>query len=128
MEIFKKMLVLIVTLFVAMLPFGFGFATNMNQTWHDLFGRGEALLLGVVFGADVLARSFILTKDRPTRLLIGLIAGLLCAVELPFYGYATTAETTAGALAPVAQIALWSLICLAVSLLLEILVILEEEL
>jgi hypothetical protein len=29
-------------------------------------------------------QSFILTKDRPTRLLIGLIAGLLCAVELPF--------------------------------------------
>ena len=71
MEIFKKLLVLIVTLFVAMLPFGFSFAKNTNQTWHDLFGRGEALLLGVVFGADVLARSFILTKDRPTRLLIG---------------------------------------------------------
>jgi hypothetical protein len=128
MEIFKKLLVLIVTLFVTMLPFGFSFARNTNQTWHDLFGRGEALLLGVAFGADVLARSFIQTKDRPTRLIIGLFAGLICAVDLVFYGYATTVEATPGAIAPVAAISLWSLICLLASVLLEIAVILEEEL
>lgn len=128
MNIFKKVLVLIVTLFVALLPFAFSFFKNTNQTWHDLFGRGEALLLGIAFGADVLARSFILTKDRPTRLIIGLFAGLICAVNFIFYGYATTVETTQGTIAPVAGIAFWSLICLVASLLLEIAVILEEEL
>ncbi len=129
MEIFKKLMLLIATLAVAMPPFGFSLGKNMNQTWVDLFGRGEALLLGVVFAADVLGRCFVQTKDRPSRLVIGLVAGLICLAELPFYGYASTIEGTSGALAPVAEtIARWSLICLAATFGLQILVILEEEL
>lgn len=84
MAIFEKIMLLVATLAVAMLPFVFSLQKNMNQTWVDLFGRGEALLLGVVFAADVLGRCFVQTKDRPTRLIIGLIAGLVCLAELPF--------------------------------------------
>jgi hypothetical protein len=90
MEIFKKLMLLIGTLAVAMLPFGFSLGKNMNQTWVDLFGRGEALLLGVVFAADVLRRCFVQTKDRPSRLIIGLLAGVICLAELAFYGYASS--------------------------------------
>jgi len=129
MAIFEKIMLLVATLAVAMLPFVFSLQKNMNQTWVDLFGRGEALLLGVVFAADVLGRCFVQTKDRPTRLIIGLIAGLVCLAELPFYGYASPVEGTTGALAPAAKtIALWSLICLAGTFVLELVVILEEEL
>ena len=117
-------MLLIATLAVAMLPFGFSLQKNMDQTWVDLFGRVEALLLGVVFAADVLGRCFVQTKDRPSRLIIGLTAGLVCLAELPFYGYASTVEGTTAA----HTIALWSLICLAATFVLEILVILEEEL
>jgi len=119
-------MLLIATLAVAMLPFGFSLQKNMDQTWVDLFGRGEALLLGVVFAADVVGRCFVQTRGRPSRLIIGLIAGLVCLAELPFYGYASTIERPTGASE---TIALWSLICLgAATVVLEIAVILEEEL
>jgi hypothetical protein len=59
-----------------------------------------------------------------------LFAGLICLLELPFYGYATAPETT-----PLLEsrldrelIVVGSLICLGASALLEIAVILEEEL
>ena len=39
-------MLLIATLSVAMLPFGFSYFSNTNQSWIDIFGTGEALLLG----------------------------------------------------------------------------------
>jgi hypothetical protein len=125
MTIFKKIMLLIATLSVAMLPFGFSYFSNTSQSWIDIFGKGEALLLGVVFAADVLGRCFVQTKDRPSRLIIGLIAGLVCLAELPFYGKASTAGAGAAAAEP---IAFWSLICLAFTFFLQIAVILDEEL
>jgi hypothetical protein len=46
MAIFRKIMLLIATLSVAMLPFGFSYFSNTNQSWIDIFGTGEALLLG----------------------------------------------------------------------------------
>jgi H+/gluconate symporter-like permease len=42
MAIFKKIMLLIATLAVAMLPFVFSLQKNMNQTWVDLFGGALA--------------------------------------------------------------------------------------
>jgi hypothetical protein len=124
MAIFKKLMLLVATLAVAVLPFGFRFSENMNQTWVDLFGKGESLLVGVAFAADVLGRCFVQTKDRPTRIIIGLVAGLVCLFDLPFYGKASSGTMTASP----ESIAFWSLIGLAAGVILEIAVILEEEL
>jgi hypothetical protein len=55
-------------------------------------------------------------------MILGLIAGLVCLAELPFYGKASTASADAAA---AERIAFWSLSCLAVTFVLEIGVILE---
>lgn len=173
MEIFKKITLLIGTLAIALLPFGFSLAFNSQQSWVELFGKGEALLLGVVFAGDALWRCFLQTRDRPSRIIIGMVAAAICLLELPFYGHAASEEIVKdqrtrsivsdwknyvqrqevlrkrpnatdarvvlnwmGSLAEALDAnasqmrttALFSLVCLGASAVLEIAVILEEEL